>query len=91
MTWDRRERQEAILRELSDVRAGLGRDETPAEESRARKQPPRDAPAVGVFVDVQNMFYGARERGARLDFEALLAAASSGRLASARARSASAR
>ncbi|MBP7148842.1 MAG: NYN domain-containing protein [Acidobacteria bacterium] len=29
-----------------------------------------------MFVDVQNMFYGAREKNARLDFEALLAAAS---------------
>ncbi|MBP1612502.1 MAG: hypothetical protein H6Q01_1165 [Acidobacteria bacterium] len=33
----------------------------------------------GALAHVQNMFYGAREKGARLDFEALLATASEGR------------
>jgi uncharacterized LabA/DUF88 family protein len=34
---------------------------------------------VGVFVDVQNMFYAARGQNARLDFDALLQAATRGR------------
>src|SRR5206468_9410181 len=34
---------------------------------------------VGVFVDVQNMFYAARGQNARLDFEVLLQTATRGR------------
>ena len=75
--------QEAILRELGTLRAALAQGTLPfappapppAARGRAADGPPR----VGVFVDVQNMFYGAREKGARLDFEALLAVASEGR------------
>jgi uncharacterized LabA/DUF88 family protein len=40
----------------------------------------RDGPErAGLFVDVQNVFYGARQQNARLDFEALLQAVSTGR------------
>jgi uncharacterized LabA/DUF88 family protein len=70
--------QEEILRELASLRreveAGAS-DETataPARRRRRDETPQRAA----LFVDVQNMFYGARDRGGRLDFEALLAAAS---------------
>lgn len=74
--------QEAILREVAALRAALAQGTLPfapppqPAPARGRAEGP---PRVGVFVDVQNMFYGAREKGARLDFEALLAAASEGR------------
>jgi uncharacterized LabA/DUF88 family protein len=71
--------QEAILRELAGLRPADG-PERPEEAKAARRRPaPEGAAQVGLFVDVQNMFYGAREKGARLDFEALLAAAGAGR------------
>ncbi|MBM3262818.1 MAG: NYN domain-containing protein [candidate division Zixibacteria bacterium] len=35
----------------------------------------RDQERVGIFVDVQNMFYAARQQSARLDFEKLMTAA----------------
>lgn len=76
--------QEAILREVASLRAALAQGTLPfappPPPAPARRAPAGDAPLrVGLFVDVQNMFYGAREKGARLDFEALLAVASEGR------------
>lgn len=72
--------QEAILRTLNELRGALGNGfAPPREDEGARRRPVEGLPRVGLFVDVQNMFYGARERGARLDVETLLAAASSGR------------
>lgn len=69
--------QETIHRELALLRTGLGSGRlTPEPEPRHDRGGPR---RVGIFVDVQNMFYGAREKGARLDFEALLAQASAER------------
>ncbi len=75
--------QEAILREVAALRAALAQGSLPfapppavAPAARGRSDGP---PRVGLFVDVQNMFYGAREKGARLDFEALLATVSEGR------------
>ncbi|MDH3283953.1 MAG: NYN domain-containing protein [Acidobacteriota bacterium] len=78
--------QEAILRELAEARASQRNGEPEESESalrgggRGRKAAGSNGtPRAGVFVDVQNMFYGAREKGARLDFEALLASTTSGR------------
>ncbi|GAB4222792.1 MAG: hypothetical protein Kow0062_21470 [Acidobacteriota bacterium] len=71
--------QQEILRQFGDLRrelVGDGEGERPAARTRRRAG---EVQRVGLFVDVQNMFYGARERGARVDFEALLAAASEGR------------
>ena len=74
--------QEAILREIAALRGALAQGTLPfapppqPPAARGRADGP---PRVGIFVDVQNMFYGAREKGARLDFEALLATASEGR------------
>ena len=68
--------QSAILKELSDIRASVERSDdknrkaSPASPTKNRSR--TETRRVGVFVDVQNMFYGAREKGARLDFEALL-------------------
>ena len=48
--------------------------------SRRFQQIPRDQMRVGVFVDVQNMFYAAKKLdGARIDYEAMLDTIVSGR------------
>lgn len=70
--------QEAILRRLEEAPGTYGAESRPAAEPPRPRTVP-DEPRVGLFVDVQNMFYGAREKGARLDFEALLAEASTNR------------
>jgi len=49
---------------------------SPAEQEAARRGGPE---RVGVFVDVQNMFYAARGQNARLDFEVLLQTTTRGR------------
>jgi uncharacterized LabA/DUF88 family protein len=36
---------------------------------------PQEKERIGIFVDVQNMFYAAKQYGARLDFEKLMTAA----------------
>ena len=41
----------------------------------ARRDPTAAGPRVGIFVDVQNMYYAARQLNARLDFGALMATA----------------
>jgi len=53
---------------------------SPRKPSRSRAERPRDGlERTGLFVDVQNVFYGARQQNARLDFEALLQTVSRGR------------
>ncbi len=65
--------QQEILREFAELRSGLVRAEEGGRPARRpRGDEAADAPRVGLFVDVQNMFYAAREKNARLDFEALL-------------------
>ena len=39
------------------------------------RRPARGKARVGVFIDVQNVFYGARQLKGKLDFDALLSAA----------------
>jgi len=50
------------------------RKETQKTQVEGHKTSP-DLNRVGIFVDVQNMFYAARQYGARLDFEKLMQAA----------------
>lgn len=57
---------------LAGPQAGAGRRGVQAER-------PGQPDKVGVFVDVQNMFYAARGQNARLDFEVLLQNATRGR------------
>jgi uncharacterized LabA/DUF88 family protein len=72
--------QEQILRELLIRREATETEDPPAQEPPPPRRKRRgETQRVGVFVDVQNMFYAAREKNARLDFEALLSAATSGR------------
>ena len=59
---------------LEEIRAGLQRRADaaaasgPARRPRAKGEPER----IGVFIDVQNMYYGARRLKGKLDFDALL-------------------
>ncbi|ANM32091.1 hypothetical protein ABI59_04955 [Acidobacteria bacterium Mor1] len=46
-----------------------------ARQAATRKPRPGKGDRVGVFVDVQNMYYGARQLKGKLDFDALLQAA----------------
>ena len=73
--------QEEILRELGAIRGRLEGEAQPAPPPVEATRPTRaeGQPRIGLFVDVQNMFYGAREKRARLDFDALLASVTSGR------------
>jgi uncharacterized LabA/DUF88 family protein len=66
--------QQEILRELSGIRRSLGEDAESRRPSPSSNERDKEdsLPRVGVFVDVQNVFYAAREKNARLDFEALL-------------------
>jgi len=57
-----------------DVRsqvAALGTATKTAKRARAKAEGQR----VGVFIDVQNMYYGARQLKGKLDFDALMSAA----------------
>lgn len=61
----------ALQQEVGGLRrAGENRR---SDEVRHPKQ--QDHDRIGIFVDVQNMFYAAKQYGARLDFEKLMCAA----------------
>lgn len=72
--------QEAILKQLGQIAAVVDPETAGAVDTPRRTRPRTEGrPRVALFVDVQNMFYGAREKGARVDFEALLSLASEDR------------
>lgn len=79
----RRERKkdlQAQAERMEDLAAAVrGAARAAAEASPAKEKKParrKGEPArVGVFVDVQNMYYGARQLKGKLDFDALLEAA----------------
>jgi uncharacterized LabA/DUF88 family protein len=70
---DRRKERDAIsdlAREVHFVKTEMaGQRSAAAERPQRRKGEP---PRVGLFVDVQNMYYAARQLNARLDFGALI-------------------
>lgn len=72
----RRERKRQIdgqSQRIEELRAELrARNESTAPTLRARSRGGPDR--VGVFIDVQNMYYGARQLRGKLDFDALLQA-----------------
>jgi uncharacterized LabA/DUF88 family protein len=62
-------RLDSLLTSFASRSAGGGKVKTkPARASRLK----RGAERVGVFIDVQNMYYGARQLKGKLDFDALL-------------------
>lgn len=76
-----RERNE-VRRTLEELRGevrGLQSEVRRASEvDRRPARMPGEAERVGVFVDVQNIFYAAKQFNARLDFEKLLRTAAAG-------------
>ena len=70
-----------LSHEMTALREQVGAlKASPRKPSRSRAERPRDGlERTGLFVDVQNVFYGARQQNARLDFEALLQTVSRGR------------
>jgi uncharacterized LabA/DUF88 family protein len=72
-----RERQhEALTKRVEELRTQLrARPPAAAVKSAKRIRPRSQASRVGVFIDVQNMYYGARRLKGKLDFDALLKAA----------------
>lgn len=66
---------ESLRQEIASLRTAPRRSSSKGGQKRAHDGPAR----VGLFVDVQNVFYGGRQQNARLDFDALLTAAGLGR------------
>ncbi len=72
---DRRKETKETTQQLDELRAEVRSYKTAVKKrvggplSRRRKGEPE---RVGVFVDVQNMYYGARRLKGKLDFDALL-------------------
>jgi len=65
---------------LAEIRANRKKAPARAEERPSKRTRPRGASArVGVFIDVQNMYYAARLLKGKLDFDALMQAAVNGR------------
>jgi|AP95_1055475.scaffolds.fasta_scaffold24704_2 uncharacterized LabA/DUF88 family protein len=62
----------ALQKEISALRSE-GQVEHRSVQTRRKMEP--DSERLGIFVDVQNMFYAAKQYGARLDFEKLMHAA----------------
>lgn len=73
---ERKKDEQEQGRILEEVRAGLRAARTAAEEAPGARRPTRrrkDEPErVGVFIDVQNVYYSARQLKGKLDFDALL-------------------
>lgn len=67
----------AIDESFGKIAEALKAPLTPAAGTDGAKRAPLDR--VGVFVDVQNVFYGARGQNAKLDFDLLLQATTRGR------------
>ena len=77
----RRERKKDIqvqARRLDDVAAGVQAAKNAMEASpkatRAAARKKGEPERVGIFIDVQNMYYSARQLKGKLDFDALLQA-----------------
>ena len=62
---------EELRAELRSYKRAVSRLASGAPQPRRKGEPER----VGVFIDVQNMYYGARQLKGKLDFDALLRAA----------------
>jgi uncharacterized LabA/DUF88 family protein len=63
---------------LEQLRAEVAASRTAAapEKTKPRRPRPRHgAERIGVFIDVQNVYYGARQLKGKLDFDALMQAA----------------
>lgn len=66
------EERRGVRQVLEEVRKMATEPLSAARPARAEARPADEHARVGLFVDVQNMFYGAKEFNARLDFSKLL-------------------
>jgi len=74
MRRERRKEKQEIAARFDDLTSGMRREV--AKTRKIKRERPRGGGArVGVFIDVQNMYYGARQLKGKLDFDALLQAA----------------
>ncbi len=80
---EKKKDEQEQARVLEEVRAGLRAARIAAEEAPGSTRPTRrrkDEPErVGVFIDVQNVYYSARQLKGKLDFDALLLSVVRGR------------
>jgi len=64
---------QALAREIRGIRGGTTELKALIEASQVEKRTRKgDKERVGIFVDVQNMFYAAKQFNGRLDFQKLL-------------------
>jgi len=64
-------------KEILGILAQLGKEQQDAEQSKSipsqtREDIPESQKRVGIFVDVQNIFYASKQFNSRLDFDKLL-------------------
>jgi uncharacterized LabA/DUF88 family protein len=71
----RHDEQAKRLDKLREEMAALRKATDAAPKSRTAARRGKTSDRVGVFIDVQNMYYGARQLKGKLDFDALLQAA----------------
>jgi uncharacterized LabA/DUF88 family protein len=76
---DRKKEGQEQLKRLEELRAEIAASRVPLEPPKPvkapRTRPRRGTERIGVFIDVQNMYYGARQLKGKLDFDALMQAA----------------
>jgi uncharacterized LabA/DUF88 family protein len=73
---ERGQQVEALAKRVDSLRAAVRSGSAAKPPKPAKKARPKgQAQRVGVFIDVQNMYYGARRLKGKLDFDALLEAA----------------
>lgn len=71
---------QVLAREIKGIREGITKLKNLIEASQVGKgRGKSDRKRVGIFVDVQNMFYAAKQFNGRLDFQKLLNSALRGR------------
>jgi uncharacterized LabA/DUF88 family protein len=70
----KRDREE-LLKRLEDLGSAVARKPVKERKPRVKEADKR----VGVFIDVQNVYYGARKLKGKLDFDALMESAIVGR------------
>jgi uncharacterized LabA/DUF88 family protein len=75
----RQQEFDAVMKRVEALRTSAQAQPVPTSKPAKRARPRGSAQRVGVFIDVQNMYYGARRLKGKLDFDALLEAAVQGR------------
>lgn len=74
-----KQEREAQVTRLDELRKLLSAQKKAGARAPKRPRTAKEAKRLGVFIDVQNVYYGARKLKGKLDFDALLEAAVGGR------------